>query len=38
MKAWLFILPLAAVVLLALSVLAFQLLDGPTRIDTPSLP
>jgi hypothetical protein len=33
MKAWLFILPLAAVVLLALGVLAFQLLDSPTRID-----
>lgn len=33
MKPWLFILPLAAVVLLALGALAFQLLDSPTRID-----
>jgi len=33
MKPWLFILPLAGVVLLALGVLAFQLLDSPTRID-----
>ena len=33
MKAWLFILPLAVVVLIALGVLAFQLLDSPTRID-----
>ena len=33
MKAWLFILPLAVVVLIALGVLVFQLLDSPTRID-----
>jgi hypothetical protein len=33
MKPWLFILPLAALVLVALGVLAFQLLDTPARID-----
>ena len=33
MKPWLFILPLAALVLLALGFLAFQLLYSPTPID-----
>src|SRR5438105_1851906 len=33
MKPWLFILPLAAVVLIAMGVLAFQFLGSPTRID-----